>query len=230
MKLFFGKMLLAAVVGLMLAGPASAGLIVADYGFVGGSAASTDGDATTTAGDFMLGAFTGGTTSPGISSGTETAFARTNSTGATTAGGDSLAEAIANDAYFSFTLNTDANAVDMEDLTFDHSFTAAFTTGVFSVAVMVDQVGFTDGDELATFAFSGVSGDQAPETRVVDLTSVTELQSFNGTAEFRFYLFDNSNANQRIHRLADVVLEVVPEPASLALLSLGGLVLLRRRG
>lgn len=190
--------------------------VVAQYDFSGGDPNSIDIDATTSADPFMLGPFSNGSSSPGFSSSSGTAFVRTNATG----GGSSnntLADAISGDDYFSFTLDTLGNSKDLTSLTFDHLISSATASVSFDVSVMSSITGFTDpNDALASFNFSGVSGSVGPENRLVDLASFgTTFEGLTSTVEFRFYFYDNSTSNSRIHRIDNVILTAgIPQPES----------------
>ena len=169
------------------------------YNFDGGSAASSDADPTTSAGDWVIGAFTGGDSTPAISSGSGTAFVRSRSTGDLAADGDELSEALANDAYFSFTLNTLGNSTDLSQLAFDH---ISNSSSSFSVALMSDLTGFTAGNEI----FSSTLTSPSTLNHIVDLSSIGALQGLTSTAEFRFYFYDVLDNNGSIQRVDNVIL------------------------
>ncbi|MEM7453000.1 MAG: PEP-CTERM sorting domain-containing protein [Planctomycetota bacterium] len=206
------------------------------YDFAGGSASQTSGSLTgsdLSAGGWLDGA---GVASTGISAGTETTFVRTPATGTTTADGDTLAEAIAAESYYGFTLtNTSGSDVELESVGFNYWFTSGFTGADFRIYAMSSLAGFTSGNE---HGFGQVldnsrptAGDQVFES--FDITALGSLAS-GSSVDFRFYFVDNSTSNPRIHRLDDVTITTVnqiPEPASAALLGIGaiGFVLRRRR-
>lgn len=229
--------------GLLIGAYSASAEVVALYNFVddGGAnqATSKDLNVATNALDWTGGpwlAEDGDGNSPGISTSSNTAFGRTEDTGTATADGDTLAEAIADGSYIGFTFDANGSSTDLNSLAFDHSFTSVFDGGSFSLAVMNSDTGFTDGDELETFTFTFADKNDSntnvdPVGRFIDLSSVASLQGVTGTTEFRFYLYDNSNSQSRINRVANVTLDgdVVPEPTSLALLGLGGLCMMSRR-
>ena len=193
---------------------------IASYDFAGGSRASLDTEALTTATDWV-------TTAGDVSSLTGTAYANAS------VAADSLAASITGDDYHSFTVEANGNTLNLENLTFNHSFTNGWPSFTFDVYVMTSATGFTDGDEIATFGFAG-DGNHGPIARTVDLSG-SEFQGLTSDFETRFYFVDTSTSNQRLHRLDDVklnaVVAVVPEPSTFALAALGllGCVLRRRR-
>ena len=209
------------------AGSASAATIVS-YDFTGGSASQTGGIATGS--DTTVGGFTSGNNGgTGISGSSEVLFARTNSTGASTADGDSLADAIANDTYWTFTVtNTTGGDLDLGTLTFNYWATSGF--GTFTTYVMSDVDGFTDGDEIGSGSIDAPAVNSAAlqELQTIDISSLGTLADTD-SIEFRLYIVDASTANNRIHRIDDVTVNEVPEPGSLALLAIGGLCMVRRR-
>ena len=177
--------------------------VVAEYDFAGGSAASIDVDATTSASNWTFGAFTGGDTNPAISSFSETFFVRSDATGATAADGDELTEAISNDAFASFTFDASGNSTNLGTLAFDHIITDPSTFD-FSVAVMSDLTGgFTAGNEISSFTINSGTGSV---NQLVDLTGIGAMQGLTGAVEFRFYIFDTGDTNPAISRLDNIVL------------------------
>jgi hypothetical protein len=175
--------------------------------------------------DFTAGAFTGGNTNlpPGISATSGTAFTRTFSTGATTADGNSLADAVANDAYWSFTLTASGGDLSLVNFGFDYFATSIF--GTFSTALMSDAGGFADGSEIGIAQITSNAGD----TFGFDISSLGTLPD-GDSIEFRLYQFDASTSQSRIHRLDNLVVGV-PEPTTFALAGLGlaGLLVFRKR-
>ncbi|WFB35947.1 hypothetical protein P3T73_17480 [Kiritimatiellota bacterium B12222] len=198
--------------------------IMADYHFTSDSSASSDVEALTSAGDWEFGSFAGNNTSPQPEINAEEVQSTTGATGLTGADGDTLAEALANDAFYSFTLNTGGNTVSFSQLTFDHSFTnGAGTTS--TIALFTSLTGFAEADQLADFTFTSITGDTAVVPRSLTLSSIGELQDFTSNVEFRFYLYDNSDTGSRVTHVDNVMLEgtaaVIPEPASLWLVLCG---------
>ena len=178
----------------------------AQYTFDGGSPSSIDTDATTTASDITFGAFTGGPGggSTGFSASSGTAFVRATATGAATADGDELADALLNDAYVSFTFDPLAASIDLAELQYDYRITDAASLD-FTVSLLSDVGGFNDTSVLDTFTFNG-GGNTPTQTQLVDLSAVTGFSSVTSPIEFRFYLHDGSNGNSRIHRLDNIIL------------------------
>ena len=162
---------------------------LAVYDFNGGSVLSGDLDASTTAGSWNINSL-GSLTNDRVE-------ILGDQTGAATGDGDSIADVLANNLFHSFSLNTDGSSIDFGSLDFDYSHTSQFQ---FQMHLFSDAVGFNEGDEIATVTPTN-SGPQS-----IDLTSVTQLQGFNGNVEFRLYFQDGSNSATRIHQLDDVVL------------------------
>ena len=225
--------LLATLASAAIIGSADAATLV-NYEFTGASPAQTSGDLSGS--DVTHGAYTGngGASTRGFSSSTNSIFVRWNATGALAADGDTLAEAIANEAYATFTVtNTTATAYDLTNLTFDIFFDPYDTVTTTSVFVMTDLSGFTDGDELGGVTYAPGAGpgpSDTPDTITVDFSSLGNL-SAGASFESRLYFVDDADTADKIFRVDNVTVngDVVPEPGSLALLGLGGLCVLRRR-
>ncbi|WPJ97242.1 hypothetical protein SH580_05915 [Coraliomargarita algicola] len=225
----------------VLASGASASVVVADYDFSGGSAASGDTDSFTTAGDYI------GTVSPntstysGISSGSNNAFFFSFQTEG------SLSNAITANDYHSFTLDVETGGatVSLDSLEFDQAFWNTHPTLTFSVSVLSSFDGFaTAGDLLGTYTIDGADYDSGSGSdldvsttvaQFIDLSGITEFQELSSDVEFRFYFYDTSSATDRTHRIDNVVLtasSVIPEPSSFALVlafaSMGASVFLKR--
>ena len=105
-----------------------------------------------------------------------------------------------------------------------------------SVTVKSSVGGFGAADpSLGTFTktvASGNGGTGILDPRSIDLTTFGDsFQNLTGPVEFRFYLFDDQDHNDRINRLDSVVLsgDPVPEPATTGLLALGAVIGLARR-
>ena len=213
---------------------------LAYFDFSGGLASQTSG--TMTAGDMTAGGWLNGAGvgSTGISGSTETTFVRTPATGTTTPDGDTLAEAIAAESYYGFTLTNDTGVdADLESVGFNYWFTNGFTSGAgldARIYAMSSAAGFVDGNEHGFGQILGVDRPDASEQvfESFDITSLGVLAN-GDSIEFRFYFVDNSTSNPRIHRLDDVTVtsvSAVPEPGSagiVALLGIGFAAVRRRR-
>ncbi len=220
---------LAAALGLSCSFPTYAA-VLADYPFTGNSPASVDTEPLTDATNVIFGAFSGGAGSQTITS--NELRVPTNATGDVGADSDTLAEALALGNYVTFTIETKGNTVSFSELTFDHSFVNALVGTSSSIAVMSSATGFSNGDELAVYTFTGNVGNSGPLTRTIDLSSEISLQNVTTDVEFRLYFYDNSDTGARYTAVDNIVLEgsAVPEPAGAGLLAAGvGVVTLWRR-
>ena len=228
----YAAVLAAAAVVAAATAPAQAA-VLAEYRFAGGSPASIDGNPQTNAGAFMFTNTTdeapvGGPTGNadiGFSSGQGNAFIRSEATGST------QAAALADDDFFTFTVSPSdsSDVLDLDTLTLtaalqvDGSSDPLKNTTMATVYLTSSLDGFADeidSDTVAAGALESFSFDLSG-TQFNALSSIT----------FKLSASDDGNDNADILRLDDVVLNgtVIPEPASLALLGLGGLMLLPRR-
>ena len=226
-------------VGLMTSASLSAATI-AEYTFATGSDAATSVDANLSASVFGLGT---GLTNSGISS-NGNAFSRASDTTTTSI---SVATAIANNDYFSFTVDADDGfEANLSSLTLRYGYSQSnesFGAKDFKAYVFSSVDGFVDaGDilghlELTTSDFSNTTTYPGANPNLTVALSGAQFQSIATVTEFRIYLADTTNGGAYIHRIDNVTLNgevvaVVPEPGTYALM--GGLlalgyVMVRRR-
>jgi len=183
----------------------------------------------------------------GVSGTTGTAFARSNST----TGNNTLADAITNDEYFSFTITSPADCTASNiSISADWVVTDADTNATvnYSVYLMTDMLAFAPGNELDSAA---IDDQNNPASNLLindannDINSLfTETQTITGlggtllageSLEIRIYYNDNSTSATRFHRFDNIEVTAdlagvphVPEPST-AILGLCGLAILLRR-
>lgn len=213
--------------------------VVAVYNFPGGNPSQSGGTMTgtdLTAGDFDSQEI-GTSGNHGFSSFDGTLFVRTRGTGSVTSQGDSLAEAIQFDSYYTFTLtNSTGSDRQMDRFEFNYWFAQGQNNGDYRVYVMSDRAGFTDGNEHGFGQTINndrpTSGDQQNES--IDISSLGVLAD-GASIEFRLYFVDNSTEQFSVHNVDDITVfdeaVGVPEPASAVILGIGtiGLALRRKR-
>lgn len=148
---------------------------------------------------------------------------------------NSKEDALTDGSYLSFDVTPAVGIpLSLTNLSFLSASTAsssfAFTGHIF-VRSSVD--GFTA--DLAEFTKESTSGTGAGSyvSRSVDLSG-SQFQDLTNSVTFRLYLWDDSSTPTSentgvVHRIDDIVVNSVPEPASVGLLGLGALSLLARR-
>lgn len=212
-------------------GTVQADVVVYDFGTVGSPSWAADTTANVSANDFsttaIMGPHAGGAWN-GSSNGIDEvngnpapAFAQKPR------GGDDQAAAFANDAYWTFTVTPDSGfSMDLESLTFDLLTRNSIRPIGYYLASSVD--GFDTPIGSAVNDLHQADWD----TKTFDLSG-SQYQGLTDPVEFRLYQWDQGlgGSSGSAWNFDNVTLngDVVPEPASLALLSAGGLLMLVRR-
>lgn len=232
------KLITLSLVTLLSAGGTHAA-VIASYDFEAGNRLSTDSDTNTSAGALTDGAgvgfsiqnSVGGNNTPtgeavlSPLSGNVLAGNYTDDIFTTT---ESLADALTDNNYISFTLTTGGSTVDLSSLNFSYQISGGGATpGAYLLA---ESVGGTfDAADLIAGGDSVLPAGQANTTINFDLTSVADITT---DTEFRLYLSTTASTNWGF-AFDNIQLEgtttAIPEPASAMLCGLGGLLLLLRR-
>lgn len=149
----------------------------------------------------------------------------------------SLAAAITASDYFSFTITPDAGkSVNYSSLFLRYSIGANVRPAQSQFTLLSSKTGFTAADGLASFLSFEMLGATASGfgTGTFDLSGVTGLQGVSEAVEFRIYVHSVQGSMTRVaigqlygtNGTDDLVLSgtVIPEPATVGMLSLGALV------
>ncbi len=202
------KKLLIVVLVCMVCSVSANADVIAEYDFGADLAATTVG-ANVTVSDIGFGSgITAGDAARSATAG-GCLYARCSTTGI----GD-LAGAITDVDYVTFTIDVDAGYVmDLTSMTLEQGYTN--NTGFFPKFVAVDLLTSVDGftaDDGVYYHQNDIPTPSTGGTTVFyDSLSISELsgaefQGLTGSVEFRFYLTDDTNSRDIIHRLDDIVL------------------------
>ena len=228
--------LLTAVMAIALtaASANAAPITLAEYKFDSSSTASSDGDAQTTASAITIGVGSTATTTATAMPNPPLVKIAGNDTGDST--GDNMVDAINDGDWLTFSIDTNGTAVNFDKLSVLIGGEAVYDNGNsgghFGNVYTSEQVGSSlESSEAAQqLGFIGfkTDGDFAAETQTVDFSSIT---GFNGTLTVWIPFTDDSNAGSRFLEVDDITVTgtVIPEPATLALLGLGGLMMVGRK-
>ncbi len=232
----------------LLISGASSAAVIASYDFDDDATGLQDltNAANLTAGDVGVGAgLASGSGGAGLSASRNNLFATSNRVTGSNQTAGTVSAAVADDDYFGFTLTPDVGyQLNLESFSFNigfNSFNQPNGASFFVVRTSAD--GFANNASIVYSYDEAVdpvldnanSGRIAPKVivPVVDLSSLTGL---TGAIEIRVYVFDSgpsSGSSTPSLRLDDFVVNgeavLIPEPAAVMLMSLGGVLILSRR-
>lgn len=225
------------VAAAMLSAPTVKADVLAQYDFETFSVASLDADANSTASNVTLGP--GLTTTGSVISLNGNEFIQMTADGNPGAGpwdnnAGNVQSAIDDDNYVTFTLTPAAGfALNLSSVTFEGSTSWGGSTPAFWGFAATSSVnGHSTGNEVVIYAEPDGSTGNAWVPINGDLSGAG-YQNLAGPITFRIYAWDGAGSSTSNTRLDNFVVNgtvvPVPEPASLALLGLSGVMFLRRR-
>jgi len=144
----------------------------------------------------------------------------------------SLAEALAENEYISFTITPAIGpGLQLQSLKFSQALVGSTGATInIGIALFSSVNGFADISDVVTGGHfqNTTNGVLSLTQREIDLSS---LGAVTTPTEFRLYVYDNSGTNGRAHRIDDLVLEgsVIPEPSSVLSLGVAALFIAGRR-
>ncbi len=212
--------------------------VIAQYNFEAGNRVSTDTETNTSASDLSNGAGVGFaiTTNTVDQNGNAVSFSAPVAGNALTGRyvsdiqtpSESLAAALADSNYISFTLTTGGSTVDLSSFNFSYQISGGGATpGAYLLA---DAPGGTfDASDLIGGGDSVLPSGPNTTTISFDLTSVAD---FTADTEFRLYLATTATSDWGFaydNLQLEGTVTPIPEPTTTALLGLGGLALILRR-
>jgi len=172
-----------------------------DTNFQSTIAQSTDLDPNSTATDFDV-HYVATAFDSGMSVTSHTAFAYSDDTANTLAG------AIAGNHYFSFTVTPHSGQLNLNKLSFDTVYNGPAAAAAVNVHYVVQSSADGFGSNIADFTES-YQTTWNWTSRTVDLSGAS-FQNIGSEVEFRIYIYDNSNTNERIVRLDNLALTAFP--------------------
>ncbi len=208
------------IAGLVLvSGQFAAADLVAFYDFAGAGVSSSDADAGSTASDVTVNGIDGPT--GGVEDG-QVRYVAEDVKG-------SLASAIAENDYLGFSITAVSNMPTFDTMEFE-----AWVTHVnanppdrYQLQVSTDDATYVDVDGTKF-----VSATKTWETLMFDMSGVTALDA-GQTLYLRLYAYGASDSSSfestRAGLQRNIALTTIPEPASLALIGIGGLLMASRR-
>ena len=202
---------------------------VATYNFTGNSLASSDGDSNSAAADIAVGAGLSGNAQFLTIFGNPAYGAYSDKIPGSQATPGAESDAIAGNDYFSFTITPASGSLDYGTLNFNLEANANNIAGTYTPNISVRWSVDAFASTLTTTSITLNPGNQSATGGSADLSS---FAAQSAPVEFRFYFFDDQNESFFTNAAIDSInltATAIPEPSSLMLFVLGGLLAAPRR-
>ena len=144
-----------------------------------------------------------------------------------------LADSISGGDYDSITITHDSGgALEWDSFDYKYTFFNPYVNGVLYSILLVDQDndGWETTDEVGRTVITGTQeGGTHVANGVIDIAGLADFSS--GSVEFRLYYVDTSGSATRYHRVDDITVNAIPEPAAIGLFmsASASIIFLRRK-
>lgn len=209
---------------LILAGTHTSADVLAEYTFTGNSPASTDTTLLPNATDANFGSWDGtwtGTTTGFIGFNFGVAFVSTSlTTDALTTGTGT--GAVGRGDYLAFTIQ--GSGFDITSIAFEHAISDSDADATYQAHLYTSETGLIAG-QVSTLTGTGV----AVAGGLTYVPTGGALDGLTSDLEVRIYFTDSQDVNGFAHSIDNIIVQGTPEPTSLAVLGILGVLVLSRR-